>query len=437
MKVLQVPFTFRPDPIGGTEVYVESLAVELMARYAVSSTICAPAAQSSRYAIKEIPVERFAVQGEDFAADYTYGPGDAIAAANFAAILDRERPDIVHMHALTPAVSLRVAQEIKQRNLPLAFTYHTPTVTCQRGTLMRWGTTPCDGRMRVARCAACTVHAHGIPRPAADVVGHVPVGLGGVLERRGLAGGAWTALRMPRLMQMRHGVVRGVLDLADAIVAPSQWVIDLLAVNGIAPGKIVFSRQGLPAHALPGTRPEKQSGTLRVAFFGRLHAMKGIDVLVEALRVIPDTALVLDIYAITESGPPSSYERMLRAAAARDSRIRFRDPVASDAVVEVMSGYDLVAIPSQWFETGPLVLLEAFAAGTPVIASDLGGIAERVERGRDGVLVPPRDARKWGNALAHLAAHPAELEALRRNVKRPRTMGDVAADMQGLYSRLA
>ena len=59
-----------------------------------------------------------------------------------------------------------------------------------------------------------------------------------------------------------------------------------------------------------------------------------------------------------------------------------------------LSRIDVLAVPSQWLETGPLVVLEAFAAGTPVIGSDLGGIRELVSDGRDGLLVPHDDVRR-------------------------------------------
>ena len=72
-------------------------------------------------------------------------------------------------------------------------------------------------------------------------------------------------------------------------------------------------------------------------------------------------------------------------------------------VVERLSVYDVVAVPSQGLETGPLVVLEAFAAGVPVLGSAIGGIADKVNDGVDGFLVRPFDSEtEWASALEAL-----------------------------------
>ena len=88
-------------------------------------------------------------------------------------------------------------------------------------------------------------------------------------------------------------------------------------------------------------------------------------------------------------------------------------------------------------ETGPLVVLEAFAAGVPVLGSDLGGIAELVRAGTDGVLAAPGSLAAWRDALARLAGDPAEVARLRAGVRPPRTMAAAAAEMEALYRRVA
>jgi glycosyltransferase involved in cell wall biosynthesis len=88
-------------------------------------------------------------------------------------------------------------------------------------------------------------------------------------------------------------------------------------------------------------------------------------------------------------------------------------------------------------ETGPLVLLEAFAAGVPVLGAHLGGIAELVRDGVDGVLVAPDDFSAWAGAIARLAANPHIVRELRGNITAPRSIEAVADDMAEVYSALA
>jgi glycosyltransferase involved in cell wall biosynthesis len=96
-----------------------------------------------------------------------------------------------------------------------------------------------------------------------------------------------------------------------------------------------------------------------------------------------------------------------------------------------------VAVPSQCAETGPLVVLEAFAAGVPVLGSHLGGIAELVTDDRDGVLVdPPNRLFAWVRTLERLVKDTELLPRLRTGIRPPREMSDVAADMQAIYAEL-
>ena len=79
-----------------------------------------------------------------------------------------------------------------------------------------------------------------------------------------------------------------------------------------------------------------------------------------------------------------------------------RTAIAPDEVIGLMADYDLIAVPSRWLETGPLVALEAFAAGVPVLGANLGGIAELVRDGVDGVLVAADDPAAWAAAIERL-----------------------------------
>ena len=99
-----------------------------------------------------------------------------------------------------------------------------------------------------------------------------------------------------------------------------------------------------------------------------------------------------------------------------------RTTVVPEKVVSVMAEYDLIAVPSRWLETGPLVVLEAFAAGVPVLGSNLGGIAELVRDGVDGILVAPNDAAAWAVAIGRLVEDRNVIDALRCGIAPPRTM---------------
>ena len=116
--------------------------------------------------------------------------------------------------------------------------------------------------------------------------------------------------------------------------------------------------------------------------------------------------------------------------------MHFKAPLSRGAVGEVMAQYDFVVVPSRWLETGPLVVYEAFASGTPVLGSRLGGIAELVTDGVDGILANADDPGNWAIALAELAGDLTRVDRLRAGIRPPRTMTDVATEMAQHYSRL-
>src|SRR5260370_14399645 len=192
--VLHVPYTYFPDASGGTEVYVAGLAAALRP-YGVYSAIAAPGEVDSAYLHDDMPVFRLATErGVDL--DRAYGALDPRAAQSFHALIAWLRPRIVHLHAHTAAVSARLVDAAHHVGAKVLLTYHTPTVSCARGTMMWMGRAACDGRLDVARCAACVLQSHGIPRPERDLLAPVPQPVGAASGNAGLAGEQLTHPRM-------------------------------------------------------------------------------------------------------------------------------------------------------------------------------------------------------------------------------------------------
>jgi glycosyltransferase involved in cell wall biosynthesis len=440
MKVIHVPYCFAPDPMGGTEIYAAGLAQDLQ-NLGVENVMAAPAAATTSYTFDGMRVRRFREATGNVDLRQLYGAGDPGAAAEFDKILDEEKPDLVHLHAFTQGVSVGLARAVKRRKLPVIFTYHTPTVSCQRGTLVRWGTTLCDGKLHVRRCSGCTVHGLGLNRPLATAVGALPPWVGRSLGNAGLHGKVWTALRMSELMALRHNMFRSLMMEVDHVVAVCGWVRDVLLLNEVPPSKITLCRHGirLPVNdvASPAVAPPADpKDQLRIAFLGRYDQTKGIHVLIHALRMDESLKARLDIYGVVQSAANERYRQEMLALAANDPRIFFRDPVPSQKVVALLRRYDVLAVPSQWLETGPLVALEAFAAGIPVIGWDIGGISEIVTHEIDGLLVSPNASHAWTNTLRHLIEDRALLVKLKAGVRKPRTGVQVAREMSELYGSL-
>ena len=91
--------------------------------------------------------------------------------------------------------------------------------------------------------------------------------------------------------------------------------------------------------------------------------------------------------------------RELRALVKGDPRVTFASPVTHNEVLKVLAGYDVLCCPSRCLEGGPTVAIEAHAVGTPVIGTQIGGLAELVSDGINGRLVVPCNWRELADVL--------------------------------------
>ena len=437
MKIIHAPFCFYPDPIGGTEVYVESLVRNLQ-KQGTDNIVVVPGKKNEESVYNGILIRRFAVSQSINDLREIYGEGEKEGAIQFARILEEEKPDLFHLHAFTRDASLRLVQAAKQRQIPTIFTYHTPTVSCVRGTLMYLGETVCGGQLDRVQCTRCVLHANGLSPTISKLLSTIPPSLSAQINQRGLQGKVWTALRMSELIALRHTATHALFAEVAHVVVVANWIREVLLCNGVPEQKLTLCRHGL-AHA---NRKSDINQTvqvckqLRLVFLGRLDETKGLDIVLQAFQMLPNASITLDIYGIQQEKEKTPYQQKLLKWIEKDGRVRLHPPVASEQVISLLQNYDSLVVPSRWLETGPLVVLEAFASGIPVIGSKLGGIAEWVEDNVNGLLVEVDSPSAWAKTLERLIDNPKLVVQLASNITTPRTMDVVASEMLALYKTI-
>ena len=102
----------------------------------------------------------------------------------------------------------------------------------------------------------------------------------------------------------------------------------------------------------------------------------------------------------------------------------------------MLLGLDVIVVPSIWFENRPTVIMEAFANGVPVIAANMGGMAEMVEHGVDGLLFEPGNAHDLALQLGTIVDHPANLQSLRAGIKAVKTAAEEFEQIERVYAEL-
>ncbi len=169
--------------------------------------------------------------------------------------------------------------------------------------------------------------------------------------------------------------------------------------------RIVPNGVALPEGGAPAPRRRAPGEPLRIAFVGQAVERKGLPLLLRAFEALrAQLPAELTVIGVT----PDELAPLLVEAAGVTALGRVDDAARGDA----LRAADVLCAPSLGGESFGMVLTEAFAAGTPVVASDIAGYRDVVEDGRDGVLVPRGDATRLAEALRDLALDPERTERL-------------------------
>lgn len=309
------------------------------------------------------------------------------------------RPDVFHLFSgyLMTASPLRVAQGM---GIPTVVSLTDFWFLCPRITLLRSDGSLSTPPIDPLRCARCL----GEEKRRFRYLGKAfPA----------LAKGYWRLQkRNANAIAQRLNYLLDTLNHVSCAISPSNFVRQVHIQAGIASERIVFSRQGRDFPSLDEASRQKTPGErLRVGYIGQIAAHKGVHTLLEAVRALPDCPLEVYLYGNANAFP--AYTRRLKRLSAGNERIHWQGVFPREAIGEVHRNLDVLVVPSVWYENSPNTILEAFAYGTPVLASDLGGMAELVAPGVNGLRFPPGNSKALSLHLKALATDKSRLESLR------------------------
>ena len=230
----------------------------------------------------------------------------------------------------------------------------------------------------------------------------------------------------------RHYFMRH-FDLVDRFISPSHFLRQRYVEWGIDPERIEVIENGQSEEGvLEPRRLEEGEGHNRFGFFGQITPYKGLDVLLEALgqlRRKQRRNIVLEVHGANLDKQTDGYRKRIEG---------LRDRLVGEGVVQWagsyqphelrsrMAGVDWVVVPSIWWENSPMVIQEAFVFGRPLLVSDIGGMAEKVRDGIDGLHVSTGNRVAWGAAMLRAATEGGLWERLRDGLPRPAGYGQIA-----------
>jgi glycosyltransferase involved in cell wall biosynthesis len=285
-------------------------------------------------------------------------------------LIKAERPDVLHLHNPYPLISPWIVRTAQSHGLPVVQTVHNYRQVCASGVYFR------DGHI----CHDCRGRA--LPLPA--------------IRHRCYRGSAAQSVIMATALTVHRGTWRGV----DRYIALTDAIADHLRDYGIPGGRIVVKPNAVPD---PGDPAELGDGFLMI---GRLSPEKGLPLLLDAWSRHPVGAL--GTLRIVGDGPLRS---VAEAAAADRSDVVYLGSQDRSGVRDQLRASSVVVVPSTWDDVLPTVIIEALAAGRPVLGTALGGIPYLVG---DAGWTVPADPAALAEALAAARAGAPGLAAAAR-----------------------
>jgi glycosyltransferase involved in cell wall biosynthesis len=278
------------------------------------------------------------------------------------------RPDVVHLHNVYHQLSPSILRPVARAGIPAVMTLHDYKLACPTYRFL-------DGH---GICEACVPHRFWSP----------------TLRRCNRGSIAASTLSGAELSL--HTLI-GAYGPVQRFACPSRFLEGKMRAGRVYPDRLRWVPNYVDAAAI---EPKASAGG-DVLYVGRLSEEKGVDALLEALARAP--GLRADVVG---DGPERTSLEGLAATLGVEDRVRFRGRLSAGEVHAAMRASAVVAVPSRWYENMPITVLEAFAAGVPVVASALGGLPELIEDGGDGILVPPEDPMALAEALRSITSDP-------------------------------
>jgi glycosyltransferase involved in cell wall biosynthesis len=392
---------FFPPVVGGEERHVHNLGRWLTKNHDVTVVTYADRTGMRTQDGMRIRTVRPATASLPF----LYGDGDRLYAPPLPdpavtralrRILVEERPDVIHAHnwIVNSIIPLR-----RTTRIPIVLTLHDYSHVCVTKRFMYMGGTVCGGPSP-RRCTRCSCDHYGGP------VGLLTVA-GGQVGR---------ALR-------RHALDR-IIAVSSAVARHTG-----LATSGtpfeVIPNFIPDDLLDTRAH----TVPSGMTAGDYLLYVGDLSRDKGVGVLVDAYSRLPtDRPPLLMVGRRTPDTP-----RILPAGAV------VADPWDHEKIMQALAGAAVVVVPSIWPDPCPTVVLEAMAAGCPIVTTGMGGIADMINHGTDGLIVPASAVGPLATAINMLLADPAQRERLGRAARKRAagfTAGHVVPRIEAVYRDL-
>lgn len=294
---------------------------------------------------------------------------------NIKTLIEKERPDIAHVHNIFVFLSPSVYSALRQAKIPVVQTLHNYRFICMNGIFYN------NNKV----CEDC------FSRKSSGVI------------KRCWRGSLLLSAFLARLIE-KNTRNRNFIDSCDAFIALSEFSKSKFRQAGFPEGKFTV-KPNFTESDINGAAKEDYG-----LFVGRLAGYKGVDNLVSAYERLKDRHL-----KIIGEGPLFS---RLKDRIKDLKNIEMLGRLGHEETLRFLNKASFLVFPSQCYENMPLVIIESFACGTPVIASNLGAMKELIEDNITGLLFKPQDTEDLRDKISRLAGNKELIEKMSLNARR-------------------
>ncbi len=290
-------------------------------------------------------------------------------------------PDVVHFHGIY-GFSLKMIEECFKMHIPMVMTLHDYWGICINNILVTHHNLLCDGKD--SGCLYCKDKVYQIDGKETSI-------------------------------SQRNDLIMSYLNMVDLLISPSQYLLKKFIDRGILKNKTRLIKYGIDISRFKDIKKSK-SDKIRFVFIGQIITHKGIENLIESVAALNDEERKRISLLLIGTGEKMfvEYCQKLTVKLKLTDCIRFVGEIRNTEVSKAYKNIDAIIVPSIWPENSPVTILESLAAGTPVLASDIGGIPELIEDGVEGYLHKYDEPLALAQNIRKVIENPGELTRMRQ-----------------------
>ncbi len=291
-------------------------------------------------------------------------------------ILEKEEPEIMHVHNFFPLLSPSIFYAPKTLDTAVVFTLHNYRIFCASGIPLR----------NNIPCTQCIDHKNVFP----------------ALKYKCYRNNRWATFPLAVMIRM-HRKLTTWKKKVNAFIALTEFQKNMFIQAGL-PADNIFIKPNFLSN--PPSLVSWEDREFKVVYIGRLSPEKGVDILLESWRKWGEEAPALEIIG---DGPERYHLEKYCVTNKLEGKVTFQGQLSFIEAQKKLSRARLFILPTLWYEGLPMVVLEAFAKGVPVMASKIGSLPCILEDDKNGILFTPGNPDDLYHKAKQLWENPDKL----------------------------